>query len=93
MMSFVADGPSINDDDDDDDPASQRTCVDCSAHAPKTQTAHTLISSKHGWRLSRARVNEGYNFQWRCPKCWAAHKTRGPEASPPGSAGPGPQRS
>lgn len=59
---------------DDDEPSSRRTCVDCGAVAPRTQTAHTLISSKHGWRLARARAEDGYRFHWRCPKCWAVHK-------------------
>ena len=31
-------------DDEDDEPRSPRQCVDCGACAPKTQTAHTLIS-------------------------------------------------
>ncbi len=83
-MVFVA-GPEkhINDDDDnDEEPGSPRQCVDCGACAPRTQTAHTLISSKHGWRLSRARdaTANGYTFQWRCPKCWASHKTKAPDS-------------
>jgi hypothetical protein len=82
MMSFVLDSENrINDDDEDEEHVpSDRCCVDCKACAPKTQTAHTLISSKHGWRLSRARASDGYTFQWRCPKCWAVHKTRGPDS-------------
>ncbi|MFO0618553.1 MAG: hypothetical protein U0414_38530 [Polyangiaceae bacterium] len=68
----------LNDNHDDDEPSvAERCCVDCGAKAPKTQTAHTLISSKHGWRLSRAATGDGYAFHWRCPRCWVAHKTRG----------------
>ena len=84
-MVFVLDSENrINDDEDEDpQPASCRQCVDCGGQAPKTTTAHTLISSKHGWRLSRARVAEGYTFQWLCPKCWAVHKTRAPDSQRP----------
>lgn len=78
MVSMLDPDVSINDD-EDEEPGSQRQCVDCGSHAPRTQTAHTLISSKHGWRLSRARATEGYSFQWRCPKCWAAYKARTPD--------------
>jgi hypothetical protein len=86
MMGFGLDGENhqgLNDDEDEEDHSSRRVCVDCGSCAPKTQTAHTLISSKHGWRLTRARMtnDEGYLFQWRCPKCWATHKSKSPDSA------------
>ena len=64
------------DDEEDGGPASsQRLCVDCKSAAPRTKTAHTLISSKHGWRLERVAESDGsYRFDWRCPKCWLLHR-------------------
>jgi len=63
--------------DDDDDESSQHQCSDCATWSPRTRTEHTLISSRHGWRLLRA-PNEtgGFEFTWRCPRCWAAFKSR-----------------
>src|SRR5258708_11467505 len=63
-MSFIQRLAQDDDDDEDelgdDGPASsQRLCVDCGASAPRTRTAHTLISSKHGWRLERIPEPDG----------------------------------
>lgn len=72
------------DPDSDERPAgdadtAQRQCVDCRAWSPKTQTVHTLISSKYGWRLQRARdASGGVAYEWRCPTCWQAMKSRPP---------------
>jgi hypothetical protein len=64
-------------DEDDEAQSSRRRCVDCSAWAPPTKTAHTLISSKHGWRLERISEARGhFRFDWRCPACWNLHKAR-----------------
>jgi hypothetical protein len=50
-------------------------CVDCGALSPETETNYTLISSQHGWRLSRASDPLGNPvMEWRCPRCWARHK-------------------
>ena len=52
-----------------------RECFDCKAVAPDTETAHTLISPRFGWRLSRGRDEAGeFVPEWRCPKCWREHK-------------------
>ncbi len=52
-----------------------RSCVGCGASAPKTETAYTLISAMHGWRLTREVDAEGKRVaQWRCPSCWAKLK-------------------
>jgi len=62
---------------DDDAATSQRQCVDCGALAPSTRTLHTLISSKHGWRLERvAQADGSHAFDWRCPRCWLFHRHR-----------------
>ena len=67
--------------DDEDDSAERRQCGDCGVDAPETHTAHTLIGTKHGWRLSRTRLptGDGYLLRWRCPPCWASHKGRDAE--------------
>jgi hypothetical protein len=55
----------------------RQTCVGCNAQAPATETNYTLISSQHGWRLTRKRGPDGVLVEWRCPTCWAAYKQRG----------------
>jgi hypothetical protein len=56
-------------------------CIDCGALSPATQTNYTLISPRHGWRLSRVVDKEGRKIaEWRCPHCWARHKS---PATPP----------
>jgi hypothetical protein len=49
-------------------------CADCGVHAPKTTTAHTLISREHAWRLIRRSVADGVVAEWRCPRCWQRFK-------------------
>jgi hypothetical protein len=67
----------LENEDDDDVASSQRRCIDCAIWAPRTRTEHTLISSKHGWRLERIAEGDGrYRFEWRCPKCWHSYKLR-----------------
>jgi hypothetical protein len=62
-------------DDDEDFDVARRQCVDCHTLAPPTNTAHTLISAAHGWRLHRRNLVGGkVEFEWRCPKCWLAFK-------------------
>lgn len=57
---------------------SRRRCFDCQEQSPKTHTAHTLISSRYGWRLTRRKLGEDtHAFEWRCPACWASFKARG----------------
>ncbi len=52
-----------------------RVCVNCGAPSPKTESAYTLISALHGWRLTRVVNAEGKRtVQWRCPVCWAKMK-------------------
>ena len=54
----------------------RRTCTDCAAISPETQTQYTLIA-KHGWRVVRAHGGE-QGIEWRCPTCWVAYKSRQP---------------
>ncbi|NUP06111.1 MAG: hypothetical protein HOW73_08635 [Polyangiaceae bacterium] len=63
--------------DDDDEPTSQRQCIDCKTVAPATHTAHTLISARFGWRLSRRITPTGLELSWRCPTCWKKHRDQG----------------
>ena len=66
-------GPIPPDSHDADDEL--RSCTGCGAASPQTQTAHTLISSKHGWRLEMKRGSNGRAaLVWRCPACWERHK-------------------
>jgi hypothetical protein len=50
-----------------------RRCVGCASNAPLV-SSFTLISSKHGWRLHRARSEESARMDWFCPTCWAARR-------------------
>ena len=50
-------------------------CTDCGETSPETNTNYTLISRQHGWRLVLQTDATGRRLaQWRCPKCWAAHR-------------------
>ncbi len=52
-------------------------CVDCGALPPPTETNYTLISPRHGWRLSRTVDRDGKKkMEWRCPNCWAKYRER-----------------
>ncbi len=58
-----------------DDTENRHQCVTCGTLSPSTETNYTLISSQHGWRLSRGTDKLGRpTMEWRCPKCWARHK-------------------
>jgi hypothetical protein len=59
------------------------TCIDCGSSAPETDTNYTLISATFGWRLTRRVMPDGSRgVEWRCPKCWSAHKTGQPAGAP-----------
>ena len=54
-----------------------RVCTDCKTESPEVETNYTLISARHGWRLSRTLDARGkLLMQWRCPRCWALFKSR-----------------
>jgi hypothetical protein len=67
--------PRVYDDDVDPDdadvPIVNASCHVCEVSAPPTRSAHTLISSRHGWRLLRGADGAG-GVQWTCAKCWRA---------------------
>lgn len=63
-----------------DDPPPQRpsdrACVDCGEPSPDTEGSHTLISSRHGWRITRALRPDGRRImEWRCPLCWGRYES------------------
>jgi hypothetical protein len=59
-------------------------CADCKRLAPETETEYTLISTDHGWRLTRVRKPDGaFVFVWRCPTCWRAYKEAQGQAPSP----------
>jgi hypothetical protein len=42
-----------------------------------TDTNYTLISARHGWRLTlHTAANGTRQAEWRCPMCWATYKPR-----------------
>jgi len=52
-----------------------QTCYGCQKSAPETDTSYTLISSAHGWRVSREKDEAGENVaRWRCADCWKKFK-------------------
>jgi hypothetical protein len=54
-----------------------RSCVECRAEAPETNTNFTLISPQHGWRLTRKALPDGRrSMEWRCPSCFARHRAK-----------------
>ncbi len=60
----------------------QRTCTDCGATSPETQTQYALIA-KHGWRVVRTHGMGHTGIEWRCPTCWSAYKARQPAPQVP----------
>jgi len=60
----------------------ERHCVDCGLAAPRTETNYTLISSRHGWRLTIVTDQGGRKSSaLRCPACWAKYRQPGRAAS------------
>jgi hypothetical protein len=60
---------SLGDNEGDD---IMRSCVDCGATAPLTETTNTLMGPLHGWRLTLRVAPDGRRVgDWRCPDCWA----------------------
>jgi len=59
-------------------------CVDCGKAPPPTETAYTLIGSKHGWRLVKRPVDDDAPLlEWWCADCW--RKQRLLSSYPPSS--------
>ncbi len=57
--------------------AAAQRCKDCGLSAPATETNYTLISARHGWRLSLDKGLDGRREAvWRCPTCWAIFRGR-----------------
>lgn len=46
-------------------------CHDCGKSAPRTETNFTLISARHGWRITFRKVDGLRLAEWRCADCWA----------------------
>jgi hypothetical protein len=70
-VSNMSDDPPA----DSSDP-SQR-CADCGIAAPRTETNYTLISARHGWRLTFQHTADGRREAvWRCPACWERFRRR-----------------
>jgi hypothetical protein len=60
----------------------RRTCTDCAATSPETNTQYTLIA-KYGWRVVRSHGAGETGVEWRCPACWVAYKSRQPAPARP----------
>jgi hypothetical protein len=59
------------------EPLPENQCVDCGKKPPATDTNYTLISARHGWRLTRGPDRDGQRvMEWRCPACWQAHRKK-----------------
>jgi hypothetical protein len=64
---------------DDDDELKSHICVDCGTTSPTTETNYTLISARHGWRLTLGMDANGVRIpMWRCPTCWQRHRQARP---------------
>jgi hypothetical protein len=54
-----------------------RKCVRCGAASPEEASSHTLISAKHGWRVTRRQLADGgYVLDWHCQHCWQQRKAK-----------------
>ena len=59
------------------DPHPDNKCIDCGKKPPPTDTNYTLISARHGWRLTRGADHDGQRvMEWRCPSCWQAYRKK-----------------
>jgi len=57
--------------DEDAHDTSRPHCVGCGVLSPATETSYTLISARHGWRVTRGIDAAGRSeMEWRCPRCW-----------------------
>jgi hypothetical protein len=67
----------MSDDQSADSSEPPHRCADCGIAAPQTETNYTLISARHGWRLSLQRMPDGRRETvWRCPACWELFRRR-----------------
>jgi len=62
--------------DEADTQIAERKCVGCGALPPSSGSGSiTLLSLKHGWRLSRKSDAAGEaRSEWRCRSCWTAYR-------------------
>lgn len=51
-------------------------CNECSAVRPALSESDTLISTRYGWRLTRATLDGHVLMQWWCPSCWATRRAQ-----------------
>ena len=71
----------------DEADSNAQTCSVCYVKAPPTETNYTLISSRHGWRLSIETLPDGKrNPVWRCPSCWQEYKTQAAKGAKPSTS-------
>jgi hypothetical protein len=50
-------------------------CVGCGIEPPPMDDNSTLVSMKHGWRLTRTVDADGtVTAEWRCKTCWVRHR-------------------
>jgi len=67
----------------------RQRCVDCGVLSPETETNYTLISARHGWRLTRRYETDGrLVVEWRCHACWRVYRGAGEEVAPPSTERP-----
>jgi hypothetical protein len=67
----------VTKDSNDETEMGDNRCVDCGKLPPPTDTSYTLISTRHGWRLTRAVDKDGQRImEWRCPSCWQIHRKK-----------------
>ena len=60
-----------------DEERTATVCAVCGQSAPQTETPHTLISGRFGWRLLREKSPTGsIRMAWYCAECWLAKKNR-----------------
>lgn len=80
----------------DEQDGKARQCVNCRTTAPPTDTVHTLISGRFGWRCVRTRITIAkVSLIWYCPACWKAYKlarTPSAEAAAEAASPPLPSR-
>ena len=69
--------------------AQPQMCFGCGKIAPETETSYTLISSAHGWRVSREKGPSGESIaRWRCNDCWKKFRENKASDSTPSAPNP-----
>jgi hypothetical protein len=63
----------------EDKATTERRCSDCASLSPPGVSEYTLISSRFGWRVTKATTSLGTPvLRWHCASCFAKRRSMKP---------------